>query len=84
MSGTAGIPAPSGRGGRQISPATTAAHFRKLTPLVLLAALKQAGTVICEPMIRVGMEIPAEAVSSVLAAAARLGGVPERHRRTGT
>ena len=60
-----------------ISPATTAAHFRKLTPLVLLAALKQAGTVICEPMIRVGMEIPAEAVSSVLAAAARLGGVPE-------
>ena len=32
---------------------------------------------VCEPMIRVGMEIPAEAVSSVLAAVARLGGVPE-------
>ena len=59
-----------------ISPATTAAHFRKLTPLVLLAALKQAGTVVCEPMIRVSLEIPAEAVSSVLVAVARLGGVP--------
>ena len=60
-----------------VSPTTTAAHFRKLTPLVLMAALEQAGTVVCEPMIRVGLEIPAEAVSSVLAAAARLGGVPE-------
>ena len=59
-----------------ISPATTAAHFRKLTPLVLLAALKQSETVVCEPMIRVSLEIPAEAVSSVLVAVARLGGVP--------
>jgi len=58
-----------------ISPVTTAAHFRKLTPLVLLAALKQAGTVVCEPMIRVSLEIPAETVGAVLAAAARLGGV---------
>jgi ribosomal protection tetracycline resistance protein len=59
-----------------ISPVTTAASFRKLTPLVLLAALKQAGTVVCEPMIRVSLEIPAEAVSSVLIAVARLGGGP--------
>ena len=43
-----------------ISPSTTAAHFRKLTPLVLMAALDQAGTVVCEPMIRVSLEIPAE------------------------
>ena len=57
-----------------VSPATTAAHFRKLTPLVLLTALSQAGTVVCEPMIRVSVEVPAEAVGSVLAAAARLGG----------
>jgi len=57
-----------------ISPATTAAHFRKLTPLVLLAALERAGTVVCEPMIRVSMEIPAGAVGAVLAAVARLGG----------
>jgi ribosomal protection tetracycline resistance protein len=57
-----------------ISPSTTAAHFRKLTPLVLMAALDQAGTVVCEPMIRVSLEIPAETVGSVLAAVARLGG----------
>ncbi len=56
-----------------ISPSTTAAHFRKLTPLVLAAALEQAGTVVCGPMIRVSLEIPAHAVGSVLAAAARLG-----------
>jgi ribosomal protection tetracycline resistance protein len=57
-----------------ISPSTTAAHFRKLTPLVLMVALDQAGTVVCEPMIRVSLEIPAETVGSVLAAVARLGG----------
>ncbi|HYX57671.1 MAG TPA: translation factor GTPase family protein [Streptosporangiaceae bacterium] len=57
-----------------ISPSTTAAHFRKLTPLVLTAALDQAGTVVCEPMIQVSLEIPAETTGSVLAAVARLGG----------
>jgi ribosomal protection tetracycline resistance protein len=60
-----------------ISPSTTAAHFRKLTPLVLMAALDQAGTVVCEPMIRVSLEIPAETTGSVLAAVARLGGSAE-------
>jgi ribosomal protection tetracycline resistance protein len=57
-----------------VSPSTTAAHFRKLTPLVLLAALDQAGTRVCEPMIRLSLELPDEALSAVLAAAARLGG----------
>ena len=57
-----------------ISPSTTAAHFRKLTPLVLMAALDRAGTVVCEPMIRVSLEIPAGTTGSVLAAVARLGG----------
>jgi ribosomal protection tetracycline resistance protein len=57
-----------------ISPSTTAAHFRKLTPLVLMAALDQAGTAVCEPMIRVSLEIPAEMTGAVLAAVARLGG----------
>ena len=57
-----------------ISPSTTAAHFRKLTPLVLMAALDQAGTMVCEPMIQVSLEIPAETTGSVLAAVARLGG----------
>jgi len=60
-----------------ISPSATAAHFRKLTPLVLMAALDQAGTVVCEPMIRVSLEIPADTARSVLAAVARLGGTAE-------
>jgi ribosomal protection tetracycline resistance protein len=57
-----------------ISPSTTAAHFRKLTPLVLMAALDQAGTAVCEPMVRVSLDIPAETTGPVLAAVARLGG----------
>jgi ribosomal protection tetracycline resistance protein len=57
-----------------LSPSTTAAHFRKLTPQVLRAALRQAGTVVCEPMVRVSLEIPAGTIRPVLAAVARLGG----------
>ena len=60
-----------------VSPSTTAAHFRKLTLLVLKAALDQAGTVVCEPMILLSLEIPAETVRAVLAAVARLGGTAE-------
>jgi ribosomal protection tetracycline resistance protein len=62
-----------------VSPSTTAAHFRKLTPLVLLAALDQAGTHVCEPLTRLGLEIPDGTVSAVLSAAARLGGTAGRH-----
>jgi len=57
-----------------VSPSTTAAHFRKLTPHVLRAALRQAGTVVCEPMVRVSLEIPVGTIHPVLAAVARLGG----------
>ena len=55
-----------------ITPRTTAAHFRKLTPLVLMKALKRATTVVCEPTMRVSIEIPTNDVSLVLAAVARL------------
>jgi ribosomal protection tetracycline resistance protein len=58
-----------------VSPVTGAADFRKLTPLVLMAAVRQAGTVVCEPMTRAALEIPADAIGAVLAAAARLGGI---------
>jgi len=56
---------------------TTAADFRKLTPLVLMRALERAGTVVCEPMIRLSIEIPTDTVGAVLAAVARLGGAVE-------
>jgi len=52
---------------------TTAADFRKLTPLVLMDALRQAGTVVCQPMTRVRLELPAPKLGEVLTALARLG-----------
>jgi ribosomal protection tetracycline resistance protein len=60
-----------------ITPRTTAAHFRGLTPLVLMRALEQARTVVCEPIMRVNIEIPTADVSAVLAAVARSGGTVE-------
>jgi ribosomal protection tetracycline resistance protein len=51
----------------------TAADFRGLTPLVLRRALERAGTVICEPVSHLRLELPADALGPVLAAATRLG-----------
>ncbi len=55
------------------APGTTAADFRRLTPLVLMQALERAGTIVCEPTLRVVLEIPVEAIGMVVAALARLG-----------
>ena len=63
---------PSRRG-----PLSTAADFRKLTPLVLMQALERAGTVVCEPILRVSLEIPAGSIGAVMAALARLGAAVE-------
>jgi ribosomal protection tetracycline resistance protein len=52
---------------------TTAADFRKLTPLVLMDALRRAGTVVCQPMARVRLELPAPRMGDALSALARLG-----------
>jgi ribosomal protection tetracycline resistance protein len=57
------------------TPRTTAADFRKLTPLVLMQALERAGTVVCEPVLRVRLEMPTGTIGAVLAALARLGAV---------
>ena len=59
------------------TPRTTAADFRKLTPLVLMQALRQAGTVVCQPMARLRLEVPAARMSDVLSALARLGAATE-------
>ena len=42
------------------SMSSTAGDFRNLTPLVLMTALKQAGTAVYEPMHRFHLEIPAD------------------------
>jgi ribosomal protection tetracycline resistance protein len=56
-------------------PLSTAADFRKLTPLVLMQAVARAGTVVCEPIVRARLQIPAETVGAVLSALARVGTV---------
>ncbi|MDQ3863154.1 MAG: TetM/TetW/TetO/TetS family tetracycline resistance ribosomal protection protein [Actinomycetota bacterium] len=53
-------------------PGTTASDFRLLTPLVLMGALKQAGTVVCEPIHRFDLEIPADTFGATASALARL------------
>ncbi|MFC1412601.1 GTP-binding protein [Streptacidiphilus sp. N1-12] len=58
------------------SMSSTAGDFRLLTPLVLRAALEQAGTVVCEPMHRFHLEVPADTFGAVLPALTRLGAVP--------
>ena len=63
---------PSRRG-----PTSTAADYRKLTPLVLMQALERAGTVVCEPTVHVVLEIPPDTIGAVIAAVARLGATVE-------
>jgi ribosomal protection tetracycline resistance protein len=63
---------PSRRG-----PTSTAADFRKLTPLVVRQALEHAATIVCEPTVRARLEIPTEAIGAVMPALMRLGGTVE-------
>jgi ribosomal protection tetracycline resistance protein len=50
--------------------------FRKLTPLVVLEALRQAGTVVCEPIHHFRLEAPADTLSALLPALAKLRAIP--------
>jgi ribosomal protection tetracycline resistance protein len=59
----------------QRGPLSTAADFRKLTPIVVRQALEGAGTVVCEPTERVSLEVPAQAIGAVMPALARLGAI---------
>ena len=56
---------------------STGADFRGLTPLVLMSALRQAGTGVYEPVQRFRLEVPADLLGRVLPALARLRAVPE-------
>jgi ribosomal protection tetracycline resistance protein len=62
------------------SMSSTAGDFRNLTPLVLMSALKQAGTVVCEPIQRFRLDAPTPVLAPLLAALARLQAVPEPPR----
>jgi ribosomal protection tetracycline resistance protein len=56
---------------------STGADFRGLTPLVLMSALEQAGTMVCEPIHRFHLEAPAETLGPLLSALARSHAVPQ-------
>ncbi|MEV0254227.1 translation factor GTPase family protein [Streptomyces sp. NPDC050732] len=58
------------------SMSSTAGDFRNLTPLVLMDALREAGTVVHEPMHRFRLDVPADTVGAVLPVLARLRAVP--------
>jgi len=55
---------------------SSARDFRNLTPLVLMSALRQAGTTVHEPIHRFSLEIPADTVGAVLPLLARLLAIP--------
>ena len=59
---------PSRRG-----PMPTARDMKKLVPLVLMQALEEAGSAVCEPVFRIAAEVPTETIGPMLAALGRLG-----------
>ena len=59
---------PSRRG-----PTSTSYDYRQLTPIVLRQALRRAGTVVCEPVLRVQIEIPNDATPVVQRVVTRWG-----------
>jgi len=65
---------PSTRG-----PLSTPADYRRLLPLVLGQALGRAGTVVCEPVLRIDLEAPTSTMDAVQRALGTLGAAIERH-----
>ncbi|KUF16315.1 elongation factor G [Streptomyces silvensis] len=58
------------------SMSSTAGDFRRLTPLVLMDALRRAGTRVHEPMHRFRLTVPADVFGTLLPALGRLRAVP--------
>ncbi len=54
-------------------PLSTAADFRKLTPVVVRQALERARTDVCEPVLRVRLDVPTASTGAVLSLLSRLG-----------
>ncbi|WP_328908498.1 TetM/TetW/TetO/TetS family tetracycline resistance ribosomal protection protein [Streptomyces sp. NBC_00234] len=58
------------------SMSSTAGDFRNLTPLVLMSALRRAGTTVYEPMHHFRIELPADTFGPLVPVLARLRAVP--------
>jgi ribosomal protection tetracycline resistance protein len=59
------------------SPGSTPRDFRLLTPLVLMSALQQADTVVCEPLHHFHLEMPADTYGRMLPILAQLQAAPQ-------
>ncbi len=57
-------------------PGTTLSDYRLLTPLVLLDALARAGTTVCEPVLEVHLEVPADVLGPIIAVLNDVEAVP--------
>ncbi len=66
------------------SMSSTAGDFRNLTPLVLMTALRRAGTRVYEPIQHFRLDAPADALGAVLPVLARLWAVPRASSARGT
>ncbi|HEY2687895.1 MAG TPA: translation factor GTPase family protein [Streptosporangiaceae bacterium] len=58
------------------SMSSTGEDFRKLTPLVLMAALRQARTVVCEPVHHFRLDAPADTLAALMPALNRMHAIP--------
>jgi ribosomal protection tetracycline resistance protein len=59
------------------TPRTTAADFRKLTPIILNAALRQASTVVCEPICSFRLEVPSNVLAKIMPVLVQLSAIPQ-------
>ncbi|MER5255515.1 translation factor GTPase family protein [Streptomyces sp. NPDC002855] len=65
------------------SMSSTAGDFRQLTPLVLLSALRRAGTEVREPLHRFRLGVPEDVFGQLLPALSRLRAVPHTQTARG-
>ncbi len=66
------------------SMSSTGADFRGLVPLVVMDALRHAGTHVYQPVQRFHLSLPADAVGVTLPVLVQLGGIPETQVITGS
>jgi ribosomal protection tetracycline resistance protein len=65
------------------SMSSTAGDFRNLTPLILMRALRQAGTQVCEPVQHFRLEVPADTVGPLWPVLIQLRAVPQAPAQQG-
>ena len=58
------------------SPTSSARDFRKLSEVVLAAAVRDAGTIVCEPVQRFRIDAPESSLAGLLRALARVRATP--------